>query len=83
MYYSCEKRLQAFLDDIAQRISEVLPVHIIQIFGSIKKYVDISVGLKSDEVAYKFLMSHTKLTLPGENRSPVEYEPIISEAFKM
>ena len=75
--------MQTFLDEISQKISEVLPVHFIQIFGSIKKYVDISVGLKSDEVAYKFLMSHAKLTFPGENRFLVEHEPIISEAFKM
>lgn len=66
VYYNNEYKLTAFLQETANRISKVVEVSIIQICGSVKKMVDLSVGLKSDNQAAAFMESHKKIFLPGE-----------------
>lgn len=55
VYYTSDKRLKHFLEETAARISQLAPVSIIQVYGSIKRLVDLSVGLKTDEIASNFL----------------------------
>lgn len=55
VYYSSDKRLQHFLEETATRISQLAPVSIIQVHGSIKRLVDLSVGLKSDSIGCAFM----------------------------
>jgi len=78
VYYSGESKLPVFLQDTATRISKVVEASIVQIYGSVRKIVDLSVGLKTDQQAASFLQSHRKLVLPGEFGKMVEHEPVIS-----
>lgn len=55
VYYNNEYKPAAFLQETATRISKVVEVSILQIYGSVRKMVDLSVGLKSDTQAAAFM----------------------------
>jgi hypothetical protein len=48
----------------------------IQILGSIKRYVDLSVGISSDSIAFSFWENPKKIGLPGDNKKIVDLQPI-------
>ncbi len=73
VYYNGEQRLPTFLQDTANRISKAVEVSIVQIYGSVRKIVDLSVGVKNDHMALGFMQARKKLLLPGESGKLVEH----------